>query len=77
MILSSIYFSQQSTECQSVADCGEGEGCLSNICVDLCSDGVCGKNANCEVRNGVVICSCEEGFAWVAPECGKIKENSH
>ncbi|XP_022904531.2 neurogenic locus notch homolog protein 1 isoform X1 [Onthophagus taurus] len=48
-------------ECLSDYECGPHQMCKNDKCVNPC-DGVCGINANCEVRLHVPVCSCPSGY---------------
>ena len=46
-------------ECQTNSDCPHDRpSCIAEKCVNPCQPGVCGINANCEVRGYTPICSC-------------------
>lgn len=48
-------------ECTSSSECPTDKACVNRKCVDPCP-GVCGQNAQCQVRNHSPICSCNDGF---------------
>ncbi|XP_052891339.1 neurogenic locus notch homolog protein 3-like isoform X1 [Anopheles moucheti] len=47
-------------ECLDHSECRGDQACRNGNCVNPCA-GVCGINANCEVRNHVPVCSCPRG----------------
>ncbi|XP_035776327.1 neurogenic locus notch homolog protein 3-like isoform X2 [Anopheles albimanus] len=47
-------------ECLDHSECRSDQACRNGNCVNPCA-GVCGINANCEVRNHVPVCSCPRG----------------
>ncbi|KAH0549335.1 neurogenic locus notch homolog protein 3 [Cotesia glomerata] len=49
-------------ECIIPEDCPSHKTCIKNHCSNPCA-GLCGVNANCEVRNHVPTCSCPDGYA--------------
>ena len=48
-------------ECTINADCPLDKACINRKCQDPCP-GLCGLNANCEVRNHIPICICIRGY---------------
>lgn len=48
-------------ECQANDECSANKACRNNECVNVCA-GLCGQNANCEVKNHVPVCSCPPGY---------------
>ncbi|XP_018323516.1 adhesive plaque matrix protein 2 [Agrilus planipennis] len=47
-------------ECLDNSECRGHLSCINEKCVNPC-EGICGFNANCEVRNHVPVCSCPPG----------------
>ena len=48
-------------ECVYHSDCPTDKACKNQACVDPCP-GLCGRNANCNVRNHVPYCICQTGY---------------
>ena len=48
-------------ECLFNQDCPDDKACKSKKCVDPCP-GLCGLNANCNVRSHIPICICIKGY---------------
>jgi len=49
-------------ECVSSSECDRDKACINLKCADPCSDGICGRNADCMVTNHVPQCKCKVGF---------------
>nr|CAD7587043.1 unnamed protein product [Timema genevievae] len=45
-------------ECQSDYDCADNQVCSGVRCSPICTEGTCGKNANCLPQNHRAICKC-------------------
>lgn len=57
----------QELRCKSDEECSINEKCIQNAlgqaeCQDSCSLVVCGRNAECSVRNHEAICTCKPGY---------------
>ena len=50
------------SECSRDADCRHTEKCSSGKCVNLCEEGKCGLNAQCNVVNRRAECSCPSNY---------------
>lgn len=48
-------------ECTSSSECDTLRACINRRCTDPCP-GVCGQDAECQVRNHSPICACRSGF---------------
>ncbi|XP_063234365.1 neurogenic locus notch homolog protein 1 [Bacillus rossius redtenbacheri] len=48
----------QKGECETSRDCPSRKSCEDNYCVNPCSRGPCGRNAQCDSANHVPVCSC-------------------
>lgn len=48
-------------ECTSSSECDALKACINRRCTNPCP-GVCGQNAECQVRNHSPICACRSGF---------------
>nr|CAD7201182.1 unnamed protein product [Timema douglasi] len=49
-------------ECQSDYDCADNQVCSGVRCSPICTEGTCGKNANCLPQNHRAICKCPTGY---------------
>ena len=49
------------SECQSNSECPYHQACINYSCVNPCL-GKCGLNANCDVKNHTIVCSCPTGY---------------
>ncbi|KAG7155062.1 Nidogen-like 1, partial [Homarus americanus] len=47
--------------CESTADCHFSTTCVNKLCVDVCSRGYCGSNADCHIHHNFPECSCPPG----------------
>ncbi|XP_065224236.1 uncharacterized protein LOC135848284 [Planococcus citri] len=59
-------------ECIFNSECPQNEACIGKRCENPC-DGMCDKNATCEVDSHVPICSCLDGFTG-DPLAGCVEE---
>ena len=59
--------SESGDSCVTSADCGPTRACQNLRCVDPCV-GLCGTNANCQVRNHFPVCACKRGYSGDAFE---------
>ncbi|XP_047739046.1 uncharacterized protein LOC108675679 isoform X4 [Hyalella azteca] len=50
-----------SVACQNYDDCDVDNACINLLCVDACSLGVCGENADCISFNHRPVCNCPPG----------------
>jgi len=48
--------------CRSDDDCSGQHSCINRQCVPVCTDGICGTNANCYGSNHRAICECPPGY---------------
>ena len=48
-------------ECLRNTDCPTDKACKNQKCIDPCP-GLCGRNANCNVRNHIPYCICQTGY---------------
>lgn len=49
-------------ECVVSTECERDKACVYQKCVNPCTAGVCGSNADCRVNNHSPICTCRNGF---------------
>ncbi|KAK8736183.1 hypothetical protein OTU49_004861, partial [Cherax quadricarinatus] len=47
--------------CQNNDECPADNSCLNHICYDVCSLGICGENAECQIFNQRPVCECPTG----------------
>nr|XP_027235383.1 neurogenic locus notch homolog protein 4-like [Penaeus vannamei] len=50
-----------SVGCKSNDDCPYSNSCINKLCVDVCHQGYCGKNADCSIKFDIPMCSCPPG----------------
>ena len=49
-------------ECVLSSECGRDQACINLKCVNPCTPGICGLNAECAVTNHMPQCKCRTGF---------------
>lgn len=62
-------------ECVTNSDCPKSRSCVNNKCLDPCSSGTCGINAECRVFSHSPSCSCLEGYTGnPSSSCHRVPE---
>ncbi|CAB4059875.1 unnamed protein product [Lepeophtheirus salmonis] len=60
-------------ECVGSSECSLSTACISNKCINPCSD-YCGQNARCQVVNHIPMCECPRGYSGDPyTQCKKAK----
>lgn len=49
-------------ECTSDDECSIDKACINQKCINPCTNGICGQNAECRVQTHRPVCVCRNGF---------------